>query len=187
MEKAEAGSVERTVAESQSEMTEVIMPNDTNMMGTLMGGRLTQLIDIAGGIAASRHARSYIVTASMDQIDFIAPVHLGDQLTLKSSVNRAFGSSMEVGVKVWTGQPRTGVIEHVASAYLVVVAIDEFGRLKKVPPIRPENPNEVRRFEDALSRREHRERERARRKAARQVIRDEAAIAAASPAQRASK
>jgi acyl-CoA hydrolase len=90
-------------------------------------------------------------------------------------------------VKVWTGQPRTGVIEHVASAYLVVVAIDEYGRLKKVPPIKPEGPNEVRRYEDALSRREHRERERARRKAARQVIRDDAAIAAARPTQVASK
>ncbi len=179
MSETEKRPAERTVADSQSEMTEVIMPNDTNTMGTLMGGRLTQLIDIAGGIAASRHSRSHIVTASMDQIDFIAPVHLGDQLTLKSSVNRAFGSSMEVGVKVWAGQPRTGVIEHVASAYLVVVAMDEYGRLKKVPPIKPVNPNEVRRFEDALRRREHRERERARRKAARQVIRDEAAAAAA--------
>ena len=187
MSNQDGSPAERAVSDSQSEMTEVIMPNDTNMMGTLMGGRLTQLIDIAGGIAASRHARSYIVTAAMDQIDFIAPVHLGDQLTLKSSVNRAFGSSMEVGVKVWTGQPRTGVVEHVASAYLVVVAIDEHGRLKKVPPIKPETPNEVRRYEDALRRREHRERERARRKAARQVIRDQAAIAAAPAAKGASK
>src|SRR5271156_754094 len=91
----------RTIAESQSEMAEVVLPNDANPLGNLLGGKLMHLIDIAGAMAARRHARSYVVTASMDHIDFILPVHVGDLLILKSSLNRAFRTSMEVGVKVW--------------------------------------------------------------------------------------
>jgi acyl-CoA hydrolase len=102
----------------------------------------------------------------MDHIDFIRPVHLGDLLTLKSSVNRAFSTSMEVGVKVWAENTRTGTVVHVASAYLVFVAIDNQGNRQKVPPLLPETPDEIRRYEDALRRREHRERESARRKEA---------------------
>jgi acyl-CoA hydrolase len=89
---------------------------------------------------------------------------LGDLLTLKSSVNRAFTSSMEVGVKVWTEHTRTAEVVHVASAYLVFVAIDEHGRLQKVPTLLPETPDEVRRYADAMRRRIHRESEHARRK-----------------------
>ncbi len=84
-------------------------------------------------------------------------MRLGDLVTLKSSMNRAFTSSMEVGVKVWAENTRTGAVSHVASAYLVFVAVDEHGRLQKVPQLKPETPDEVRRFEDALLRREHRE------------------------------
>ena len=156
----------RTVASTQSEMTEIILPNDTNMLGNLLGGRLMHLIDLTGAMAAYRHARTHVVTASMDHIDFIQPVRLGDLLTLKSSVNRAFTSSMEVGVKVWAENTRTGTVAHVASAYLVFVAVDEHGRLQKVPQLQPETPDEVRRFEDALLRRQHRERESERRKKA---------------------
>ncbi len=111
-------------------------------------------------------ARTYVVTAAMDHIDFIEPVRLGDLVTLKSSMNRAFTSSMEVGVKVWAENTRTGTVSHVASAYLVFVAVDEHGRLQKVPRLKPETADEIRRFEDALRRREHREREHARRKKA---------------------
>jgi acyl-CoA hydrolase len=124
-------------------------------------------IDLTGAMAAYRHARTYIVTAAMDHIDFIRPVHLGDLLTLRSSVNRAFSTSMEVGVKVWAENTRTAEVVHVASAYLVFVAIDEQGHLQKVPQLAPETANEIRRYEDALRRREHREREYARRKQAR--------------------
>jgi acyl-CoA hydrolase len=105
----------------------------------------------------------------MDHIDFIRPVHVGSLLTLKSSVNRAFTSSMEVGVKVWAENPLTGVQVHVASAYLVFVAIDKEGRRLKVPELLPETPNEHRRYADALLRREHREAEGARRKQERQA------------------
>jgi acyl-CoA hydrolase len=154
----------RTVASTQSEMTEIILPNDTNTLGNLLGGRLMHFIDVTGAMAAYRHARTHVVTAAMDHIDFIQPVRLGDLVTLKSSVNRAFTRSMEVGVKVWAENTRTGAIAHVASAYLVFVAVDEHGRMQTVPQLKPETPDEIRRYEDALRRREHRERESARRK-----------------------
>jgi acyl-CoA hydrolase len=115
-------------------------------------------------MAAYRHARTYIVTAAMDHIDFIQPVRLGDLVTLKSSVNRAFTTSMEVGVKVWAEDTQTGIQRHVASAYLVFVAIDKEGRRVHVPQLQPETPNEQRRYADAMLRREHREAEAARRK-----------------------
>jgi len=156
----------RTVASSQSEMTEIILPNDTNILGSLLGGRLMHFIDVTGAMAAYRHSHTHVVTAAMDHIDFIRPVHLGDLVTLKSSVNRAFATSMEVGVKVWAENTRTGSVAHVASAYLVFVAIDKEGRRQRVPDLLPESPDEIRRFEGALRRRENREAEAARRKQA---------------------
>jgi len=160
----------RTVASTQSEMTELILPNDTNTLGNLLGGRLMHFIDLTAAMAAYRHARTYIVTAAMDHIDFIEPVHLGDLVTLKSSINRAFTTSMEVGVKVWAENTQTGVSVHVASAYLVFVAIDKAGKRVRVPEALPETADEKRRYADALLRREHREAEGARRKAARQAV-----------------
>lgn len=154
----------RTVASTQSEMTEIILPNDTNTLGHLLGGRLMHFIDLTAAMAAYRHARANVVTAAMDHIDFIRPVHLGDLVTLKSSVNRAFTTSMEVGVKVWAEHTRTGEIVHVASAYLVFVAVDELGIRQKIPQLLPETPDEIRRYADALRRREYREAEIARRK-----------------------
>lgn len=170
MNSADISSIVRTVASTQSEMTEIILPNDTNTLGHLLGGRLMHFIDLTGAMAAYRHARTHVVTAAMDHIDFIRPVHLGDLLTLKSSVNRAFTTSMEVGVKVWAENTRTGSVVHVASAYLVFVAVDERGRLQKVPQLKPETPNELRRHEDALRRRQHREAESARRKEAKLAL-----------------
>ena len=160
----ETRPVARTVASTQSEMTEIILPNDTNTLGNLLGGRLMHFIDLTGAMAAYRHTRTFIVTAAMDHIDFIQPVHLGNLVTLKSSVNRAFTTSMEVGVKVWAENTQTGVQRHVASAYLVFVAIDKEGRPLKVPELIPETADEKRRYADALLRREHREAEGARRK-----------------------
>jgi acyl-CoA hydrolase len=155
----------RTVGESQSEMTELILPNDTNTLGNLLGGRLMHFIDLVGAMAAYRHARTHVVTASMDHIDFIAPVHVGDLLILKSSLNRAFNTSMEVGVKVWVENTIAGMHRHVASAYLTFVAIDSQGRRVPVPQLRPENDGEQRRFEDAARRRELRQRELERKRA----------------------
>jgi acyl-CoA hydrolase len=156
--------VARTVASTQSEMSEIVMPNDTNTMGNLLGGRLMHFIDLTGAMAAYRHTRSNIVTAAMDHIDFIQPVHLGNLVILRSSVNRAFNTSLEVGVKVWVEDPQTGQLLHVASAYLVFVAIDKEGKRVKVPPVLSETPDEIRRFADAQLRRQHREAESARRK-----------------------
>jgi acyl-CoA hydrolase len=155
----------RTVRESQSQTEEVVLPNDANPLGSLLGGRLMHLIDVAGALAAHRHAHSHVVTASMDHIDFLLPVHIGDLLILKSSVNRAFNTSMEVGVKCWVENYIAGTTRHVASAYLTFVAVDQHGRHHKVPPLVAETEEEKRRYEDAGRRREARKLELERRKA----------------------
>lgn len=154
----------RTVAESRSEMTELILPNDANTLGNLLGGRLMHFIDLVGAMAAYRHARTHVVTASMDHIDFIAPVHVGDLLILKSSVNRAFNTSMEIGVKVWVENTLAGVCRHVASAYLTFVAVDTQGRRVPVPALQPETDEEKQHYEDAARRRELRQKELERRR-----------------------
>jgi acyl-CoA hydrolase len=164
----------RAVGSTQSEMTEIILPNDTNTLGNLLGGRLMHFIDLTGAMAAYRHSRTNVVTAAMDHIDFIRPVHLGDLVTLRSSVNRAFSTSMEVGVKAWAENTRTGTVVHVASAYLVFVAIDNQGKRVRIPEAVPETPDEMRRYEGALRRRENREAEAARRKQAKQATKDAA-------------
>src|SRR5277367_2866908 len=91
----------RPVCESISEMTEIVLPNDANPLNALLGGRLMHWIDLAGAMAAHRHSRTYVVTASVDHMDFLVPVRVGDFVVLRSSVNRVFHTSMEVGVKVW--------------------------------------------------------------------------------------
>ncbi len=154
----------RPVRESQSEMAEVVLPNDANPLGSLLGGRLMHFIDLAGAMAAHRHSRSYVVTASMDHIDFLAPVHVGDLLILRSSVNRAFRTSMEVGVKCFVENYIAGTIRHIASAFLTFVAVDAQGNHRLVPPVIPESDEEKRRYEDALRRRQIREQERNRQK-----------------------
>ncbi len=156
----------RRVAESQSEMTELILPNDTNTLGNLLGGRLMHYIDLVGAMAAYRHSRTHVVTASMDHIDFIAPVHVGDLLILKSTMNRAFNTSMEVGVKVWVENTIAGTHRHVASAYLTFVAVDSQGRSVPVSRLEAETDDEIRRYEDAARRRENRKLEHERRLAA---------------------
>src|SRR5947207_11706986 len=149
----------RTVAESQSEMAEVVLPNDANPLGNLLGGKLMHFIDLAGAMAAHRHSRSYVVTASMDHIDFLAPVHVGDLLILRSSVNRAFHTSMEVGVKCWVENYIAGTRRHIASAYLTFVAVDNRGCRLPVPAVVPETEEEKQRYRDAGRRRELRKQE----------------------------
>ncbi len=142
----------------------MILPNDTNTLGNLLGGRLMHFIDLVGAIAAFRHSRSHVVTASMDHIDFIAPVHVGDLLILKSSCNRAFRTSMEIGVKAEVENTMAGVRRHVASAYLTFVAVDAQGRKVPVPQLEPRTEEEKRRYEDAGRRRKLRDQERERRR-----------------------
>src|SRR5947209_5292605 len=135
----------RPVNASHSEMAEIVLPNDANPLGALLGGRLMHWIDLAGAMSAHRHTRSYVVTASIDHLDFLVPVHVGDLVILKSSVNRAFNTSMEVGVKVWVESYIAGTRRHVSTAYLTFVAVDRNGRHLPVPPIVPESQDERRR------------------------------------------
>lgn len=164
VESTEPQLAPRPVSESQSEMAEVVLPNDANPLGNLLGGRLMHYIDIAGAMAAHRHARSYVVTASMDHIDFLAPVHVGDLLILKSSVNRAFHTSMEVGVIAYVENYIAGTSRHIGSAYLTFVAVDQRGRHLPVPPVIPQTEEEKRRYEGAGRRREMSKNERERRR-----------------------
>jgi acyl-CoA hydrolase len=145
-------------------MVQIVLPNDANPLGALLGGTLMHWIDLAGAMAAHRHSRNYVVTASIDHMDFLTPVRVGDLVILRSSVNRAFRTSMETGVKVWVENYIAGTQQHVSSAYLTFVAVDREGRRLPVPPIVPATPEEKRRYEDAGRRRELRQAERARKK-----------------------
>ena len=165
--------VARTVAESQSERSEIIFPADANALGALFGGRLMQYIDLVGAMAASRHARAITVTASMDHLDFVAPVKVGDLLILKASVNRAFKTSMEVGVKAMVEDVRQNRLRHVSSAYLTYVAMDMTGKKLVVPQVIPVTDHQKRRFEDAGRRREMRAGEVARKKELRATLSQE--------------
>ena len=153
----------RPVRESISEMVEIVLPNDANPLNALLGGRLMHWIDLAGAMAAHRHSRTYVVTASIDHMDFLVPVRVGDFVVLRSSVNRVYHTSMEVGVKVWVEDYRSQENRHVSSAYLTFVAIDAAGNKVVVPPVVPETEDEKRRYEDAAHRREMRRKESARR------------------------
>jgi len=148
--------VPRPVRDSQSEMAEIVLPNDANPLGALLGGRLMHWIDLAGAMAVHRHARSYAVTASVDHIDFLVPVRVGDLIILKSSVNRVFHTSAEVGVKVFVENYIADTAQHVASAYLTFVAVDREGRRLKIAPVIPETEEEQQRYDDAGRRRENR-------------------------------
>ncbi len=163
-------TVTRKVSESQSERSEIIFPNDSNALGNLFGGRLMQFMDLTGAMAASRHARAITVTASMDHLDFVAPVHVGDLLILKASVNRAFRTSMEVGVKAMVEDVRQQKLRHVSSAYITFVAVDREGHGLVVPQLELETDHQRRRFEDAGRRREMRAGETLRKKRLREEL-----------------
>jgi len=156
--------VARPVRDSQSEMAEIVLPNDANPLGALLGGRLMHWIDLAGAMACHRHSRNYVVTASVDHIDFLVPVRVGDLVILRSSVNRVFHTSMEVGVKVFVENYISDSAKHVASAYLTFVAVDTAGNRLKVAAIIPETDEQRRRYDDAGRRREIRRSELERRR-----------------------
>jgi acyl-CoA hydrolase len=146
----------RFVRESASDYSELALPNDANGLGNLLGGKIMHLVDLAGAIAAIKHARSPVVTASVDHMDFIRPVHIGQLVRLRASVNRAFRTSMEVGVKVWVENLIRGEQLHVSSAFLTFVAVTREGDRVPVPPIIPETDDEKRRYERAGLRRDYR-------------------------------
>jgi acyl-CoA hydrolase len=147
---------DRRVQDTRSEYSEICLPNDANMLGNMLGGHVMHLVDLCGAIAAIRHARCPVVTASVDQMTFLHPVHVGELLLLKSQVNRVFRSSMEVGVKVWVENLQTAEVKHTSSAYLTFVAVDSAGNRVAVPPVRPETEEELRRYEQAAERRAYR-------------------------------
>lgn len=146
----------KPVKESQAVYTELTLPNDANSLGTLFGGKLMQYVDLCAAISAVRHARCAVVTASVDYMTFLQPVRIGQLVVLKSSVNRVFRTSMEVGVKVWVEDLPTGDIKHVSSAYLTFVALDKDRQRIPILPVIPETAEEQRRYEHAGQRREYR-------------------------------
>jgi len=147
----------RPVRESLSEIAEFALPIYANPLGYLLGGRIMHLVDLAAATAAMRHARRSVVTAAVDSMTFLHPIRIGQLVTLKSSVNRVFRSSMEVGVKVIVEDLRTGGILHTNSSYLTFVALDDdTGRPVEIPPVLPETADEHRRYAQAQERRAQR-------------------------------
>jgi acyl-CoA hydrolase len=146
----------RPVRASASEYSEIALPNDANPLGFLLGGRVMHLVDMAGALAAMRHTRCPVVTASVDHMTFLHPIHIGQLIILKSSVNRVFRTSMEVGVKVFVEDLVTGDRKHTASAYLTFVTMDAAGRRVVIAPVIPETEDEKRRYEEASRRRAYR-------------------------------
>lgn len=146
----------KPVRDSISEYSELALPNDANGHGNLLGGRVMHLVDLAAAMAAMRHARKPVVTASVDSLHFLHPVHISELVILRSSVNRVFRTSMEVGVKVETENLMTGKRVHTCSAYLTFVALGDDKKATEVPPVIPETEEEKRRYREAGERREYR-------------------------------
>lgn len=146
----------RPVRESISEYSEIALPGDANSLGNVLGGKVMHLVDIAGALAAMRHSRRSVVTASVDSMNFLHPVHIGNLIVLRSSVNRVFATSMEVGVRVEVENLRTGDRRHTSSAYLTFVALDENDRPTAIPQVIPESEDEIRRYRQAEERRRYR-------------------------------
>jgi acyl-CoA hydrolase len=147
----------RAVSESRSVLVQWMGPSDANAAGFVHGGTVMKLCDEAAAAAAIRHARSRVVTAAVDRMTFLQPVHVGDLLTLRASVNAVWRTSMEVGVRVLSENPRSGEIKHTNSAYITMVAVDEHGRpIGEVAPLRCESPEELRREREAQVRRANR-------------------------------
>ena len=153
-------STTRTVRETVHETSQIMMPQHANALGHVFGGVIMSMIDTTAAVSAMRHARMTCVTASVDRVDFREPVHVGDLVIMKSSVNYVGRTSMEVGVRVETENLLDGVRRHTNSCYLTFVAVDRNGRPVQVPPITPETPEEQRRFKAAQDRRRRRLEER---------------------------
>ncbi len=146
----------KAVRESVSEYSELALPNDANSLGNVLGGKVMHLVDLAAAMAAIRHSRRPCVTASVDSLHFLHPVRIGQLIVLRSSVNRVFRTSMEVGVQVETEELLTGRKLHTCSAYLTFVALDDDRHATAIPPVIPESEDEHRRFREAGERREYR-------------------------------
>lgn len=137
-------------------LTHFLLPEDANPAGNVHGGVIMKHIDSAAGVAASRHARCNVVTASIDRLDFVQPVFVGNLLMLKASVNMAGRTSMEVGVRAETEDLLSGQIRHVASAYLTFVALDANGQPTPIPPLLLSDEKRIKRHRMAQARRQAR-------------------------------
>ena len=151
---------DKTVSNSQIQMTELVQPNDANNLGNMLGGKVMHLIDIAAAMSGLRHCRKPVVTASVDSLDFRYPIKVGNMIILRASVNYTHKTSMEIGVRVESENPYTGEQFHTSSAYLTFVALDEEGKPTTVPNVIPETETEKRRYEAAIGRRKLRLKER---------------------------
>jgi acyl-CoA hydrolase len=151
----------KPVAESQVLLAHWMGPTDANGSGNIHGGVIMKLTDEAAGLAAVKHSRQQVVTAGMDRMAFLVPLFVGDLVTLKATVNAAWHTSMEIGVRVEAENPRSGEVRHSSTAYMTFVALDEHGRPTTVPPALAETPIEQRRMREAELRRTNRLAERA--------------------------
>lgn len=146
----------KKVSESKVEMRELILPNDTNLLGNLLGGRLLHWMDIAGAMAASRHAQSIVATVAIDSVDFKQPVHVGEMIVLKAKLTWVGRTSMEVLVEACSENYLTGESKFTNRAYFTFVALDDDGKPRPVPRLILETDEELREYQEALKRREAR-------------------------------
>ena len=146
----------RSVRESQHETSELMMPQNANLLGHVFGGVILGMMDKTAAISGFRHARAAVVTVAIDRVDFREPIYVGDLVIMKSCVNFVGRTSMEVGVRVEAENLLTGNRRHTNSAYLTFVAVDRNGRPIEVPPLAPETVEEVRRYKAAGERRRRR-------------------------------
>ncbi len=146
----------RKALESRSTMSMVMMQSDANHVGNVFGGTIMKLVDLISYVAASRHCRMNTVTASIDKISFLSPVHVSDLITLKASVNAAWKTSMEIGVRVEAEDMKTGEVRHTGSCYVTMVALGPDGKPARIPPLILESEEEHRRFRQASRRRARR-------------------------------
>lgn len=135
-------------------MRQMVMPGDTNIHGTIFGGKIMSWIDIAGAMVATKHCENPVVTANISDIDFFSPIKVGYHVIIKASINYAGKSSMVIGVKVESENPYTGKVRKTTKAYLTFVALDEYGKPVAVPKVSPQTDTEKRRYENAKKRKE---------------------------------
>ncbi len=144
----------KSPSESQTIMNELVLPNDTNTLNNLMGGRLLHLMDIAAAITAQKHSNRIVVTASVDNVSFKEPIKLGDVVTIIANITRSFNSSMEIRLEVWAENIPSGSKSKSNEAFYTFVAVDQTGRPIPVPLVKPSNDEEQKLFDAALRRRQ---------------------------------
>jgi acyl-CoA hydrolase len=144
----------KTPKESYTISTQIVLPNDTNVLGNLMGGRLLHWMDVTAAISAHRHCKRVVVTASVNHVSFERPIKLGDYVTIEAKVSRAFNTSMEVFIDVFVEDNRTGKKVKSNDATYVFVAVDQLGRPIEIPQLTPESTEEKERFNTALIRKQ---------------------------------